>query len=336
MKDVAEAAGVSITTVSHVLNRTRFVSAETIRKVEEAVNGLNFKVNHTARNLRMGSSFFVGFVVSNLENYVYLKIAKSIEKTIKAAGYQLTLIDSAENKAVEMKNIESLYLRDMDGIIIAPTTTDCAYLEAMLPPNFPLVFVDRQVVNYSADCVLLNNEKASYDAVSHLIKTGRRKIAFVSFHFGERDVDPTIKERVRGYEKALSQGGLSLRKSLIKAIPGASSALADLKYAAPYRIMKDLLKKGVDAVCCGNSLAAIGVYTCLQDENIRIPADVAIITFDDDLWLSMARPRISAVEQPAELIGRLAAKRLLARIRGQTKNHESLRADARLILRESC
>jgi LacI family transcriptional regulator len=336
MKDVAEAAGVSVTTVSHVLNRTRFVSVETIRKVEDAIKALNFKVNHVARNLRIGSSFFIGFVISNMENYIYLKIAKSIEKTVKTAGYQLTMIDSAENKATEMKNIESLYMRDMNGIVIAPTTTDCAYLKTMLPADFPLVFVDRQVINYSADCVLLNNEKACFDAVSHLVEAGRRRIAFVSFHFGVDAIDPTIAERVKGYKEALVRGGIEVREELIRVMPGTSAALSELKYAEPYRAMRELLQKDVDAVCCGNSLAAIGVYTCLQDEKIPIPDRVALMTFDDDLWLSMAHPHISAVEQPAELMGRLAAERLLARISGKVKTHEALRADARLILRESC
>ena len=129
---------------------------------------------------------------------------------IKAAGYQLSLVDSAENKALEMNHIESLYLRDVGGIIISPTATECAYLGSVLPPGFPLVVVDRQAVNFVADCVLLNNEKASFDTVSHLVKAGRRRIGFVSFHYGEQEIDPTIMERVRGYKRVLSRAGLEV------------------------------------------------------------------------------------------------------------------------------
>jgi LacI family transcriptional regulator len=336
MKDVAEAAGVSVTTVSHVLNRTRYVSEETVQKVEEAVRSLRFKVNPVARHLRMGESFFIGFVVSNLENYVYLKIARGIEQIIQAAGYQLSLVDSAETKALEMKHIESLYLRDVDGIVIAPTTTECAYLGSVLPPGFPLVVVDRQAVNFAADCVLLNNEKASFDSVSHLIKAGRRRIGFVSFHYGEQEIDPTIMERVRGYKKAVAGAGLKVHEELIKVVPGASSVLAELRHARPYQVMEELRALNIDAVFCGNSHAAIGVHTFLQEHMVRIPEDIAMITFDDDLWLSMVCPKISVVEQPAEQIGRLAAERLLARIQKPLRTFQTTRIDAQLILRDSC
>jgi LacI family transcriptional regulator len=332
MKDVAEAAGVSTTTVSHVLNRTRFVSQETIRKVESAVEALRFKVNPTARNFRLGKSFFIGFVVSNLENYFYLKIAKGIEKTVKAAGYQLTLIDSGECKDAEMKNVESLYLRDSDGIILAPAAADCAYLRTMLPPEFPLVFVDRLPINLPADSVLLNNRKAARDAVSHLIARGRKRIAFVSFHFGGTDADSTIQERAEGYAEACADAGLKPSAAII---PWTPLDLENLKRAEPYQATRELLRRGADAFFCGNSLAAISVYTCLQELNISIPGDAGLMTFDDDLWLSMTRPQISAVEQPAELMGRLAAERLLRRIRDPSQPAESLRVEARLILRNS-
>ncbi|MDR0526125.1 MAG: LacI family transcriptional regulator [Spirochaetaceae bacterium] len=333
MKDVALAAGVSTTTVSHVLNRTRFVSEETIRKVEAAVEALCFKVNPVARNFRLGKSFFIGFVVSNLENYFYLKIAKGIEKTVKAAGYQLTLIDSGEKKDAEMKNVESLYLRDADGIIIAPTTADCGYLETLLPLGFPLVFVDRRPVNFPADSVLLNNRKAAGDAVSHLIARGRRRIGFVSFHFGGTGRDSTIQERAEGYKEACAAGGL---EPMAAVRPWTPLDLENLKRAESYRVALDLLGRGADAFFCGNSLAAIGVYTCLQEQKVAIPGEAGLMTFDDDLWLSMTRPQISAVEQPAELMGGLAAERLLRKIQNPAQAPESLRVEARLILRDSC
>jgi LacI family transcriptional regulator len=148
MKDVAEASGVSITTVSHVINETRYVSPDVTGKVKNAVESLNFKTNPIARNLRSGKSRIIGFVVSNLEHYFYVNIARGIKKAVNSLGCQLILIDSAENKDIETRNIESLYLRGTDGIVIAPTTTDCGYLKDIVSPDFPLVFVDRQPVSY--------------------------------------------------------------------------------------------------------------------------------------------------------------------------------------------
>ncbi|WP_169313433.1 LacI family DNA-binding transcriptional regulator [Treponema primitia] len=336
MKDVAEAAGVSITTVSHVLNETRFVSQEVTTKVKNAVESLNFRANPIARNLRSGESRIIGFVVSNLEHYFYVNIAKGIEKTINSLGYQLVLIDSAENKDAEIKNIESLYLRGTDGIIIAPTTTDCGYLKNIVPPDFPLVFVDRQPVAYQADCVLLNNSGAAYEATRYLLNKGHTKIGFVSFHFGETDIDPTIMERIEGYKRAYRDAELTIEEKLIRAVHGGSSTPAELRYAEPYTIMKEFLGSSVQAVLCGNSLAAIGVFSCLKEASVKIPGDIALISFDDDLWLSMATPCISAVAQPAESIGSTAARQLLKRLQTKTMNYETIRLNAEIIYRESC
>jgi LacI family transcriptional regulator len=246
------------------------------------------------------------------------------------------LIDSAENKELEMKNIESLYLRGTDGIVISPTTPDCGYLKNILPPDFPLVFVDRQPVRYRADCVLLNNSGASYEAIRYLLNKGYTKIGFISFHFGETSIDPTIRERIEGYVKAHQDAGLAVDKNLIRAIPGGSAAPADLLRAEPYTIMKELLDVQVQAVLCGNSLTAIGVYNYLKDAAIPIPRRLALITFDDDVWLSIATPRISAVVQPAESMGAAAARQLLKRIQSKKGAFRTLRLDAEILFRESC
>jgi LacI family transcriptional regulator len=336
MKDVAEAAGVSITTVSHVINSTRFVSPEATGKVKSAVASLNFKTNPIARNLRSGESRMIGFVVSNLDHYFYVNIAKGIDTIINALGYQLVLISSAENKDAEIKNIESLYLRGIDGIVIAPTTTDCGYLTDILPPDFPLVFVDRQPASYQADCVLLNNAGASCEATRYLLNKGYSTIGFVSFHFGEKDIDPTIMERINGYKQAHREAGLTINRGLIRVVPGGSFSPVELLHAEPYAITEQLLDFPVQAVLCGNSLAAIGVYQFLKNASIPIPEKVALITFDDDLWLSMATPRITAVAQPAESIGSTAAKQLLKRIQKKSRTYTTLRLDAEIIFRESC
>jgi LacI family transcriptional regulator len=333
---VAEASGVSITTVSHVINETRYVSPDVTGKVKNAVESLNFKTNPIARNLRSGKSRIIGFVVSNLEHYFYVNIARGIKRAVNSLGYQLILIDSAENKDIETRNIESLYLQGTDGIVIAPTTTDCGYLKDIVSPDFPLVFVDRQPVSYQADCVLLNNAGAGYAATRHLLHKGYTRIGFISFHFGEKDIDPTIMERIEGYKRAYRETGLTVDENLIQAVPGGSFSPAELLRAEPYALIQNMLSSPVQAVLCGNSLAAIGVYQYLKNASIAIPARVALITFDDDLWLSMTTPRISAVAQPAESIGFTAAKQLLKRIQAKAGAYKILRLDAELIFREFC
>jgi LacI family transcriptional regulator len=336
MKDVAEHAGVSVSTVSHVLNKTRFVSPEATVKVEKAVAKLNFKTNPIARNLRSGKSALVGFVVCNLENYFYVNMARGIEEKLTPLGYQLMIIESAENKEREIKNIESLYLRGAEGIIVAPSTADCGYLSGIVPPDFPLVFVDRAPVNYQADCVLLDNFGAGYSAAACLAARDRKKIAFISFHYGKIEIDQTMWERINGYKQALADAGIAVRNSLIKAVPGSSYSMAELKYAKTYRLMKELLAASADAVICGNSLSATGAFTCLQEAGARIPEDIAFITFDDDVWTSLAKPKLTVVAQPTELIGSKAAQRLLLRIEGKKLPFKTIRLKSRLIVRDSC
>ncbi|MDR1374960.1 MAG: LacI family transcriptional regulator, partial [Treponema sp.] len=309
---------------------------EAAGKVKKAIRDLKFRANSLARNLRSGKSLLIGYIVSNMENYFYVNIARGIEKVIDPLGYQLILIDSAEQKKAEMKNIETLYLRGIDGIILAPTKTDCSYLTHVLPPDFPLVFVDRQGANYPAGCVLLDNRGAAHEAVQYFLGKGLTKIAFVSFHFGETDVDETIGERIDGYKQAYREAGLKADPRFIRTPPGDSAAVSELHRVESYYIMEELLETGVEAVLCGNSLTAIGVFDCLRDRGIKIPREISLITFDDDLWLSMASPRITAVAQPAESMGSAAARLLIQQIRKDGIASGSLRLKAEILYRESC
>jgi DNA-binding LacI/PurR family transcriptional regulator len=235
-----------------------------------------------------------------------------------------------------MKNIETLYLRGVDGLIIAPTIAEYDYLKNILPPDFPLVFVDRQPEYRPLDCVLLDNAEAGYTATRHLIGQGNGKIGFISFHYGRGGIDNTIAERLDGYKQALAEAKIEADPRYIKVIPGSPSTVSELRHAETYSAMKQMIDSSVQAVLCGNGLAAIGAYTCLKDLAVKIPEEMRIITFDDDLWLSMVTPQISAIAQPGESMGIAAATRLLERIHGEDSPREFLRLRAEMILRESC
>ncbi|MDR1898848.1 MAG: LacI family transcriptional regulator [Treponema sp.] len=335
MKDVAKTAGVSATSVSHVLNGTRFVSDDVTRRIEQAIRVLDFKPNPIARNLRSGKSRLIGFIVSNLENYFYVNIAKGIEKTVGSRGYRLLLIDAAENKKNEVDSVESLCLRGVDGLVIAPTNPDFKYLKKIVDADYPVVFVDRQPLNYNADTVLLANFEAAYTAVKYFISMNYRDIGFLSFHFGGSEIDKTMQERIDGYSQALRDAGITPHPDRIKVMSGAPAAMTELQYTESYKMMGQLLNIPVRAVLCGNSLAAVGAYSYIKDHDIRVPGDVSLITFDDDVWLRLTTPRISSMVQPAESLGVLAAQRLMSRIEGKERPYECFRLKAEMILRES-
>jgi LacI family transcriptional regulator len=341
VKDVAAAAGVSIATVSHVLNKTRFVSDETAAKVENAITALNYKANVIARHLRSGESRLIGYVVSNLDCGFYTDMAAGIDRALNAGGdgglpYQLVIMDSRDSKQREIKNIESLFRRGVDGVIIAPTTTDYRFLTGVLPEGFPLVFLDRQPVNYKADYILLNNREASFEAASALIKKGRRRICYVTYHYGETSMDDTTRERIAGFEEAFSAADLPLDPALVRAVPGASYTRSSLRQGASYQAMKELLGLAPDAVFCGNNFSAVGVVSCLNDAGIRIPQDMAFITYDNDLWMSLTTPQLSSIAQPAEEMGALAAERLLKHFQERALPPECFRLNANIVYRGSC
>ncbi|MDR1248145.1 MAG: LacI family transcriptional regulator [Treponema sp.] len=336
VQDVADAAGVSRATVSHVINKTRFVSDETIDKVESAIKVLNYRVNPFARNLRSGQSRLIGYVVSNIECYFYIDMAAGIENVTSSRGYQLLLMDSRDSKEREIQHIDSLLFRGVDGIIIAPTTTDYGFLNELLPKGFPVVFLDRQPLNFQGDYILLDNVRAGFEAASYLLQKGHTRIAYITYHYGEGAIDDTTAERIQGFNDAFLKAGIPVDPSLIRAVPGASYTRHDLARGETYQVMRDLLAKPVQAVVCGNSFTAVGVVSCLNDAGVRMPEDIALITYDDDLWMSMMKPKLSSIIQPGEDMGALAAERLLLRLKEKDLPFESFRRTARFLDRGSC
>lgn len=335
IKDVAAKANVSVSTVSNVVNKTKYVSPHIVEQVERAIKELGYRPNPAAKILRKGKSKLVGFVVSNLENSFYVRIAKGIEKVLNQSGYNLLLMDSAENVDVEKHNIKSLYLRGLDGLIIAPTSPSCAYINEVIPPTYPLVFVDRAPTNIYSDTILLSNSSASMKAVDYLINTGRKRIAFVGLHFGGNKIDNTMNERLDGYKISLGKNSIPIDENLICVTQGTPFAMSELQYSEAYHMTENLLKEKTDAILCGNDLAAIGVFTCLKERGIKIPSEISLITFDDGLWLKTATPSISTIVQPAENIGLLAGERLLKRLNGEMLSPEVFRLNATLVIRES-
>lgn len=335
MKDVAEEAGVAVSTVSHVVNQSAFVSEATTARVEEAIRRLGFRTNLVARNLRSGRSHVIGFVVSNLSSYFYIRIARGIERVAKPHGYKVVIVESQETTETEIENIESLFDRNVDGVILVPTCPSCDHLKKVIDTGYPIVFIDRQPEGFEADTILLANDDAAYRATRHLIQHGHTEIAFVGFHFGHDEVDTTMTERIDGYRRAHREAGLPVKPDYIQVTAGGPALVHELRHAESYRMTERLLDSPVSAILCGNNLASIGVFSCLKDRDVRIPEQVALITFDDDLWLSLSTPGITAVAQPAELMGAAAAEHLLRRIEGDTGKPEFVRLKAELITRES-
>ncbi len=337
IKEVAHLAGVSIATVSYVLNGTKRVRPETEQRVMDAVQKLQYQINPLARNFRKGESKLIGFVVCDLSNFFFQEIALGLEQCLTQYGYRPILIDSKEDKQIEMENIRNLLASSVDGLIIAPTSEDCSYLKLMLANHpVPVVYVDRKTIGYDSDLVLSANEEGGYQAVKNLISKGHREIAFV----GSR-LDSTMVERSDGYRRALQEAGIPVNANYIRYGDSISVPQRNLRYGAIYKHTLDLLTNyKITAIFSGNNLATVGAFNCLMELNIKIPEDVAFITFDDSFWLTLTTPSLSAIAQKPEEIGQVAGKMMYERIMNKRKNiskpFQRKRIPTQIILRGSC
>ena len=330
MKDVARMAGVSTTTVSHVMNKTRPVKKETTEKVLSAIKDLNYNVNIVARNLRSGSSKIIGYVASNLANYFFMDIAIYLDQVLSEQGYQLIYINSNEDPKKERENIQSLIMQNVDGLIIAPVDEDCSYMKDIIGERCPTIFFDRFPKGFNRDCIMVENSDGAFKGTEYLIQRGYKKIGFIG-----SKIDGTMKERIDGYKEALLQYDLSFDESLVKTGSGNPSSMADEKNGESYSNARVLIEeRKVDAIIAGNAMAVLGTYNYINDRDIKIPEDLGLISFDDPFWLTLSKPKISAVYQEKETIGKLVAETLLRRINGNTKPYKTVRIPIKMVIRD--
>ena len=329
MKDVAQRAGVSVSTVSHVINETRNVNPETKEKVLRAIKEFHYNVNPIARTLRSGSSKLIGVVVSNLANTFFMDIALSIDKVLSKEGYYLIYMNSNENKDVERENIEKLLMQNVDGLVIAPVGQDCMYLEELIQGKCPSVFFDRKPEGFETDCILTTNYEGALSGTKLLIDRGHQKIGFIGSHF-----DKTMEERINGYRGALMKSGIQINEDLITTGSEGSLTLEDIIQGEGYSLTRYLVEeKKITALFCGNELAAIAAISFLKNNNYKLKDDVEVVSFDNAFWLSITSPGISAVEQDRELIGKKAAEVLLDRINENNSPMKVIRVPTKLVIR---
>ncbi|MCF7944365.1 MAG: LacI family transcriptional regulator [Spirochaetia bacterium] len=334
IKEVAKLAGVSVATVSHVLNKTKKVLPQTEKRVMDAVDILHYQINPLARNLRRGESKIVGFVVSDLTSYHFIDIARGVEKVLRQFGYHTLIVDSKEDKSREIDNAKDLISMSVDGLIIAPTVEDCSYLRTLIQRDLPVAFVDRKPQNYEGDVVLSTNIKGAYDAVSYMVSKGHKKIGFIGSRF-----DTTMEERLSGYKKALTEAGIKVDNNYLRFGEGHPLDVARLRHGNNYYLMEELFEEtDITAIFTGNNLSCAGAFMYLREKNIDVPGRMAFATYDDSFWLTTSTPALTAIAQNPERIGQEAAEILLKRLQGLTPEsfpYQNIRVETEMILRES-
>lgn len=323
--DVARAAGVSPATVSRVLNGTSEVSADRAERVRAAVAELRYQPFSAARALRRQLTDVWAVIVADVENPFFTSVVRGIEDAGRELGYRVVLCNSDEDLKKESDYIEVAITERMAGVVIAVASTRQSNLEPLLSRGVPVVAIDRRPAGGSVDSVLVDNRGGAAEATTHLIERGARRVACIT---GPRRVS-TATERLAGYKDALAAAKRPFDESLVKR--------EDFRQAGGYEAVASLFRQRErpDALFVANNQMAVGALQALQDLDVRVPDDVAIVSFDDAPWATLIRPQLTVVAQPTHEIGRAAAELLAT-----AKNHKGgppreVVLAPKLIIRES-
>lgn len=326
ISEVAQRAGVSTTTVSHVLNETRRVNPETRARVERAVEELGYRRNHAARMLAGGSSRTLGLVISGLTNTYFGPLLHAIERRASDAGYMLVLGDSHDEEAMERRVVESLLDRAVDGFIIAPSPGfDGVAAARIADAQKPLVLIDRSL-DIPCDQLVPENTDSVRELTEHLIEHGHERIAAVAGLGGLDSSDA----RVAGYREALEHHGLPVLPDLI--VSGESQT------AAAQESVARLLAGGdaPSAIVSLNNAMTIGTLRAVNGAGLSIPGDIAFAAYDDFEWADLFEPGITAVAQDVARMGNEAVDLLIRRLEGDTSPFEHRVISTSLRRRTSC
>lgn len=325
MAEVAREAGVSTTTVSHVLNGTRPVSERTVRRVYAAVERTGYRPNSIARALAGAPTHSIGLAVSGISNPYYMDVIAAIELQASKRGYTLLLGDTHDEPQKELQMVQELLRRRVDGLILAPSPhADEHALRFLASQRAPVVLIDR-MMPVEVDQVGPENEEPTAQLVAHLARLGHRRIGFVAGLEGLS----TTTERIRGYRAGLLRSGLPVVESLI--------AYGDSRHeparAATHRLLD---AAAPTALVAGNNAMTIGVMHALRERGLRVPEEIALVAFDDFEWSELFRPHLTVIAQPTGEIGAQAVELLLSRLSDPALPPRTLRLQPTFVHRESC
>ncbi|MGI9281754.1 MAG: LacI family DNA-binding transcriptional regulator [Endozoicomonas sp.] len=330
IKDVARQAGVSISTVSHVLNGTRFVSEDKAYRVRQAVEALNYKPSAVARSLKTNKTYTIGMLTGSNANPFFAEVIHGVEATCYERGYHLVLCNSDDNLDKQASYLQTLEEKRIDGLLVMSAHSDPGFFEMLREHcQWPLVILDCQAPGMEADVIMEDPEQGGYEATRHLLDNGHRSIACIS---GPADLSPS-SQRLAGYHRALEESGIPAENGWI--VEGRLTA--ESGFEAVNRLL-DGLDNGQQppsALFVGNDLMAMGVICALQTRGYRIPDDISVIGYDDIELASYTSPPLTTIHQPKAELGRLAADTLITRIENPGQKPEVKTLRSTLVERQS-
>jgi LacI family transcriptional regulator len=317
MVDVARTAGVSVSTVSHVVNGTRHVEPATRERVETAIRELGYRQDALARAMKRAQSDSIGLVVSDPAEPAFADMVRGVEQEAAKQGLTLLLAASGEDPDHERRAIEVLLARRVDGLILARASgSDDAVLDDLAREKMPVVLMDR-LYDVALDQVGVRNREAMAELIGGLLRAGHRSVVLVA---GDLTV-PTLRERHLGYLDALAAQGLSEQDARVLA--------GDVDLAGAREAVHALLAGGPapTAVVTSSTVLAAGALTALAEAGLHTPDDLAFATFDGFAYADLFQPHLTTVRQPAHEVGAQALRMLVERIADPAAAPRTVRLD---------
>ena len=328
LHEVGRRAGVSAMTVSRVVNGRGGVDLETRRRVEEAIQALDYVPNRIARGLISQKTQTIGLIVPDVVNPFFAPVVRGAESAARKAGYRVLLCNSEGDLRLEREYIEDLVAHRVEGLMLAPASDRSrSSILSLLRGGFPLVLIDRALPDADCDLIVSDNANGARRLIEHLIGIGHKEIA----HVTDAEDTSTGRERLRGYRDALDAAGIPFQSELV--VRTTVDRIGGYR-AAQEILARDRLPTAIFAV---NNMTAVGTMEALRERGLSVPKDMGLVCFDDVEHLAILSPILTVIDQPAETFGSLGAQLLLERVTGKASSRSRriiLQTD--LIVRESC
>ena len=330
MRDVARQAGVSVATVSHVINKTRFVSDGVSQRVLEVMKDLDYRANELARSLRRGQTNTIGLLLIDSANPYFAMFGRHVEAVLYEHEYNVILCNTEGDPDREELYLNVLKRRQVDGIIFYGARTNLDALKRYLQvDDWPIVVIDQDLssIGPNAPTILVDNQQGGYEAAQHLISLGHERIACIA---GPSNSFAAI-ERVIGYKKAMNETKLALSDDCL--IPtrdfhpesGCDATMALLN-----------LPKPPTAIFSCSDLMAIGVISAAFEHGCRIPQDLALVGYDDIRLSSYTTPQLTTMAQPTRMMAEVAVQMLFERLKNPQLLPSTEKLSSHLVIRDSC
>lgn len=327
IKDVAQSAGVSSATVSRVLNNNPQVDEAMRVRVMDAIDRLSYQPNRDARRLRAQTSNVVGLVISDIQNPYFISVIRGVEDAAYARQMNVVLCNSSEDLEKQAMYLRVMEAERVAGLILVPCHSQRDDdVKRLQKSGIPVILLDRALQNVQMDAVIVDNLRGAYDAVTHLISLGRRRIGLI----GGLPHVRTGQDRDQGYRDALKAAKLPIDEKLMRG--------GDFTMETGYRLALDLLSdpQPPDALFVANNLMTLGALRALREKRIRVPEDVALVGFDDMPWSGELYSPLTAISQPTYELGQEAVHLLLRRLAKPEAVWHTVMLQTKLVVRESC